>query len=327
MSHHMDLLWRELPGPAGFLDALCAQLERGSLILCLEDPIPWQDPFREVLDRRVALPLIRLSGSGENCPGDFLLRSLFSPRQRACYFPDESYGSYLSRLPAPEQIVHITGVADTAQLERWMALLADYRGPLRFLVEYRGSSVSRGIPMLTHRINGNELQAYALLLAAKLSSGPLVRYQAELAYRLSGGSPQLCAELLLLGDDLLADPQLAARRFGIDALRCRSACHQAALTAVFPIIEDCRFRYICRYQELLAQHLPIRNIGGELIDNPYDLEIGPLSYLIRYQCLLQNLEGNEVIHLCAAIRNRIAHNKPVDPETLKVLMAMTEAEK
>ena len=103
----------------------------------------------------------------------------------------------------------------------------------------------------------------------------------------------------------------------------RSACQRAALTAVFPIIEECRFRFICRHRDAIAQHLPIRNIGGELIDDPYDLEIGPLNYLVRYQPLLQTLEGSELIRLCAAVRNQIAHNKPVQPETLRVLREMT----
>ena len=316
MSHHMDLLWQGLPGPAGFFDALCGQMEKGSLILCLEDPIPWPETFREELAQRVPLPLCRLSGAGEGCPGDLILRSFFTPRQRACYFPDESYGTYLSRLDTEARIVHITGVTEPNQLVRWEALIEDYRGPLRFLVEYHGSSVSRGVPVLTHRVNPNELQAYALLLATKLSNTALVRYQAELAYRLSGCNPQLCAELLLLGKKLLEDPAVC----GSDPLLVQSACQRAAMTAVFPIIEECRFRFICRHRDVIALHLPIRNIGGELIDDPYDLEIGPLHYLVRYQPLLQSLEGSELIRLCAAMRNRIAHNKPVQPETLRVLM-------
>ena len=58
---------------------------------------------------------------------------------------------------------------------------------------------------------------------------------------------------------------------------------------------------------------------GELIENPMDLEVGPLSYLLRNRDTLRGLSGADQIHLCAAVRNKIAHDRPVPYDTLLAL--------
>lgn len=315
-----NIFW-DLPGePSNFLQKAEAQLPQG-LILRLEAPLPFGRIFWDRLGARLGRPVRVLDWADRTCsPGDFLLKQLFSPRERAWYFPGDPYGAYIASLKAEPTIILIRGVRGSDAARQWAALLGDYRqaGGTDLMLAVECDDAACG-HHLTHRVSPHLLRYFSIMMAGICGNTPMIAYQAELAANLAPGDPELCCELLLQGERLLLDPIAAAGELGIDEQLAASAVHQAHLVCLYPKIERCRFDFVRSHRDALAGCLPLRSMEGELIDNPMDLEVGPLSYLLYNRECLQTLPGAEQIHLCASVRNKIAHNRLVPYATLLAL--------
>lgn len=81
----------------------------------------------------------------------------------------------------------------------------------------------------------------------------------------------------------------------------------AQLRIVFPLIEQERISFIKRYCKDIEKYLPIGYLG-EQITNPFDLEIGPLSYIINSNYVVGIKEDErDRIRFMKSIRNKLAH--------------------
>lgn len=82
---------------------------------------------------------------------------------------------------------------------------------------------------------------------------------------------------------------------------------RAQLSTLFPWIEEHRLRIIDRYRKLLRIDDHQRKL---LVTEVENLELGALGYQLRSHLARSELEHIEVL---AAMRNDLAHRKPVDP--------------
>lgn len=321
-------IWWGLPGDSAvFYGKLLERMEQG-LVLRQEDQIPFGNVLWEKVGNIYGCPVRVLEwGSRDRCPGDFLLKNLFSPKQRALYFPSESYGSYLASLKSERMIVRITGIQGRETARQWEELIDEYRKAggkhLLLAAECDREASPRA---LEHRVNYNQYRAFLFLLTGVLNNTQVPAYQAELAMNLAPRAPETGCELLLQGERLLLNAVETVREFGIDQERAESAIQQTNLVCLFPKIERCRFAFARKHREELLPFLPIRSVEGELIDDPMELEVGHLNFLIRNKGKLQSLSGAEAIQLCAMIRNKIAHNQPI-PYAMVVTLDRLEPEK
>ena len=312
-----NVFWN-LPGEvSGFLNQAKEHLS-GGILLRQEDPLPFRDAFWDLLCAHLGCQARVLDWGERTCsPGDFLLKHLFSPRERAYYFPGDPYGSYIASLKTAPLLVRVTGVRGSAAAAQWGELLNDYRrAGGRDLILFVECDASAGTGALTYRTDPNVHRYFSIMLSTILRNTPLISYQAELAANLAPGNPELCSELLLQGEQLLLNPADVGRKFGIDEQEAATAIRQANLVCLYPKIEQLRFDFVRANQDAISRCLPLRSMEGELIDNPMDLEIGPLSYLLSHREILRGLPGTEGIHLAASVRNKIAHNRPVPYATL-----------
>lgn len=318
---HVGEIWWNLPGDSGvFYGKLLERIEQG-LVLRQEDQIPFGSVLWERIGNVFGCPVRVLEwGDREICPGDFLLKHLFSPKQRALYFPSESYGAYLASLEPKRMIVRITGIQGRDTAQQWADLIGDYRnagGKSLLLAAECGREACPGA--LEHRINPSQCRGFLLLLAGILNNTQVPGYQAELAMNLAPHDPEVSSELLLQGERLLLDVAETAREFGIDQEQASSAVHQTNLVCLFPKIERCRFAFARKHRAELMPYLPIRSVEGELIDDPLELEVGHLNYLIRNKGKLRSLSGAEAVQFCAMVRNKIAHNQQI-PYAMEVAL-------
>lgn len=314
-------IWWSLPGDsAGFCGKLLERIEQG-LVLRQEDQIPFGGVLWEKIGSALGCPVQVLEwGSRDRCPGDFLLKHLFTPKQRALYFPSESYGAYLASLKPARMIVRVTGIRGADMARQWEELIGAYRDAGgRDILLAAECDREAGPRALEHRVNPNQCRSFLLLLAGILNNTQVPAYQAELAMNLSPRDPEVNSELLLQGERLLLDAVAAAREFGIDGERAESAVQQTNLVCLFPKIERCRFAFARRHRAELMLCLPLRSVEGELIDDPMELEVGHINYLIRNKGKLRSLSGAEVIQLCAMVRNKIAHNQQIPYATVVAL--------
>ena len=82
---------------------------------------------------------------------------------------------------------------------------------------------------------------------------------------------------------------------------------RAQLSSLFPWIEEHRLRIIDRYRKLLRVDDHLRTLHVTEIEN---IELGALRYQLRQHIPRAELEHIEAL---AAMRNDLAHRKPVDP--------------
>lgn len=320
-------IWWGLPGESAmFYGKLLERIKQG-MVLRQEDRIPFGNILWEKVGSHFNCPVRVLEWSSrERCPGDFLLKQLFTPRQRALYFPSESCGSYLASLESERMIVRITGIQGWEAASRWEELIDQYRkaGGKNLLLAAECDREA-GPKALEHRVNPNQCRGFLLLLAGVLNNTRVPAYQAELAMNLAPRDPEVSSGLLLQGERLLLYPAETVREFGIDRERAESAIQQTNLVCLFPRIERCRFAFARKHREELLPFLPIRSVEGDLLDDPMELEVGHLNYLIRNKGKLRNLSGAEGIQFCAMVRNKIAHNQQI-PYAMVVTLDRLEPE-
>ena len=172
-------------------------------------------------------------------------------------------------------------------------------------------------------------------IESRLESPALRGYLAELAASVGGNYPEFCAALCDTGDLLLSNPVAAVKQ---TIAQCRdsagnafpdmreseisSAVWRAMIVQLFPLLERCRLSIISKYQKEIAGYLPIDNGNGERIDEPFDLEISSLHFLITRAAFSVLPSELETVRLCRKIRNALAHNRLADFDDVKWLLTL-----
>ncbi len=345
--------WEQIGNSLRFLGRAAAQLrDHRSALLILPQGLPWRQTFQDALDaRRTAMGsdrrLVRLRWHPGADPGALLLETLCDEAVAAEYWPGQSYGEYLASkrdLALNECCVWVTGIHSKADLARWTDFIRVYERfaqppELRaiFLLEYCGEAPEQpGIDCIEYRVRDYDCRVFCLELAAALQNTELTAYQAELALRIGQSDPEFCAALLEQGAALLRSPSDTVGAVTRQGLRSSgeafplltdqqitSAVWKAATVLLFPILEQYRLDFAARHQAALRCRLPISNSSGESITDPFDLEIGPLHYVVSALGEAIPAGEREQIRLCHRVRNLLAHNKSVPCPDIQRVLALS----
>ena len=204
------------------------------------------------------------------------------------------------------------------------------------MLEYRGGQTAApGLETVSYTVEERDCRVFALEATAELKNTEYPEYQAELALRIGGLDPEFVSALLARGRALLNDPvqtALKVSRTGrssrgeplpeLSETTASSAAWEAALVQLFPGMERLRLRIIEDYETELLKHLPIRNSNGDTVTDPFDLDIGPLYYILKSSGGRFKKEDVLTISLCRSVRNLLAHNHIVPFESVKQLVAL-----
>ena len=289
------------------------------------------------LDRR----LKRLEWSSGTEPGRFVLENLCPATVQADYYPGQTYAEYLGSrgdLILCDYYVWIKDIREKADLISWINFIRSYETAAKalhhyavFVLEYSGQEHDVSpFPAVNFEINSYDCRVFCLQLASELQNSASLSYQTELASSICMNHPELAALLLYAGDKLLDDPFRVAQRtitWGKDAEEMafpsvadeiiHSNIWKARLVLLYPIIEQYRLRFISRFEMQLKRFLPIHNSNGDIINEPTDLEIGPIYYIVSSKAnqltLPEKIPQEEIerIRLCRDVRNLLAHNRPI----------------
>lgn len=349
-----NIWWGQLGSALRLLGQVTGALEQQhSFVLQMSGPLPWRQSFYEAVEFRRASfgnqrRLVRKTWKAGADPGEFVLEEFCPEQVRADYWPGQSCGAYLGSrddITLCSYYVWITGLDRPSDLSAWAAFLADYtrsasipRPAAVFVLEYDGPQVElTGMKVIHSTVEHYDCRVFSLEAAGALANTEMRTYQAELALRLSQGNPELCYALLERGIDLLRDPAGTAAEVSclgstsdgisfpsIAPVQADSAAWEAALVLLFPLIERFRMELIKKREQELRCHLPIRNSNGDVVRDPRDLEIGPLSYIVTGLSREFSPEEVEAVKLCRKVRNLLAHNRMVPYEDVEKLFALSE---
>lgn len=311
-----------------------------SAVLQVPEKLPWRQDFYEAIDvRRSAFSgerrLMRLRWEENADPGEFILDELCSKRVRADYWPGQTYAAYLGSrddIMLNDYYVWITGVHNKADISRWAEFISQYERAAQhlenravYIVEYDGVPADvPGVEKIVYNVENYDCRVFSLEAAAALGNTELRNYQAELALSICGNDPELCYELLLVGEKLLRNPVQASIEVlsgscssegipfaPIDEQSIQSSVWEATIVLLFPVLERYRMRFITSNKTELARHLPISNSNGDRVTDPCDLEIGALCYIVSSSSKAFSTDDIDAIKLCRKVRNLLAHNKVV----------------
>lgn len=199
-----------------------------------------------------------------------------------------------------------------------------------FIVEYDGPQTELpGVEKIVYTVENYDCRVFCLETAAARNNTDMHTYQAELALSLGNDDPQLCSALIELGEKLLNDPVKATTAtpdiLGLEQRMEQaivSAAWKAAIVLLFPILEQYRMNFVTKYKAALAKHLPISNSNGDRVNDPFDLEVGSLCYIVTSAGKEFQSEEVEALKLCRKVRNLLAHNKVVPYEDVRKIMLM-----
>jgi len=120
------------------------------------------------------------------------------------------------------------------------------------------------------------------------------------------------------GQDIV---HLAARCAAADATAHAEEClWRAQVTVFFPLIEQLRQRLVARYRKYLRPPLDLPD--GRRFEQPEDLEIGPLNFLLGKAPI--SWSRSELMTRLWTLRNALAHLSPLGYRELKELLQTIE---
>ena len=351
-----QIWWTQIPKANQFLHTVTDTLLSGrSVILSVPAGLPWRQTMHELVERFLneGNPLDRLVTFG--CPaedvGEYLFSEYCKKEKRATYRRGTSYAAFLARSEAlvlNHCYLWVQNVPGE-RLGEWTQFIAEYnralppdRPPALFLLETEDEEQRKGVKgvqrvTFSEYFDEYDYFAFCALASAWEPMAPALRtYLAELCSTLCGQDVELCAECIRRGKQFLEAPEETLGEIAVGEVRSdgspfaiclegdavRESIWKSQIRALFPILQQYRSTLVGRHYGEIARSLPITTSFGEVIDDPQDVELGPLILLAGRHCLSLSGEEYDLLDLFRDVRNKLAHMKPVDFSTAsKVLLA------
>lgn len=351
-----QIWWTQIPKANRFLHMVTNALLSGrSVILSVPAWLPWPQTMHDVVERllNVGNPLDRLVTF--DCPagdvGEYLFSNYCKKEKRATYRRGTSYAAFLARSEAlvlNHCYLWVQNVPGE-RLGEWTQFIAEYnralppnRPPALFLLETEDEEQRKGVKgvqrvMFSEYFDEYDYFAFCALASAGESMAPALRtYLAELCSTLCGQDVELCAACIRRGEQFLEAPEESLREIAGGEVRSdgtpfairfegdtvRESIWKSQVRVLFPILHQYRSALVGRHYREIARSLPITTSFGEVIDDPRDVELGPLISLAGRNCLSLSGEEYDLLDLFRDVRNKLAHMKPVNFfSASKVLLA------
>ena len=335
-----QIWWKQVPDVRLFAETILKNLlDEKSVLLYDTQSLPWRQSFEsqimqdlKILDSAKAFE--KLADIDE--PGQYILSHYCKAEKRAQYRPSKSYSAFLAEnddIVLHERYLWVT-LASTEQLQAWTDFVSEYvsiRGRKNisavFILEWLdGISLSRKkgiVPLsLGSYISEYDWHVFATMLASSVDVSSFMKsYLAELAVNLTPGDAELCAQCILQHSKFLQTPyavldeltQTASRSDGsefslvkteAEATRC---IWQAQIKILYPILEEYRERFVRKYGDAIRAKGSIKSSFGEVYNDPADVELGTLVYLVGSKNLQLPSEKYAVLKAFRDARNALSH--------------------
>lgn len=332
--------WNQVTNAVHFIsDIKNCLLEEKSVLLKYSYTIPWYDLFVDILKEGVAeqnaekkfvdIPIVKE-------PGEYLLSEFCKKEKRAEYRPAKGYSKFFAE--AEDIVLHDRYLwirVDTKEcLEKWQDFISEYikeRGKNKnkavFLLEWSEKKpvpLKKGIRVLSFDDYLGEYDriVFAVLASSDIKENVFIKnYIAELVSNISGNDIELSAECIKGYKDFLEDPSHfieevinnktrsdgTAYHYENDVDTIQHLIWLSQIKTVYPRLEEFREAFVEKYANAIANNLPIQTSYGETYDDPKDVELGTLMYMVGNRNLSLNSSEYENLKNHKEARNKLSH--------------------
>ena len=324
-----------------------------SFILSAPQGFPWQNAFEKVVKREVSTisseRLLRYIYPGTADPDRYCLSELCSDSFESAYWPSMSRTAYLCTdkdILFHRYYIWVKGIEDTQTLKKWISFISEYSKEVdragfslsaSFVLEFKGIvKKATDFPVLNYVISDLDCRIFGLeILQEQIDIGfnhtdnEIIflnsEYLSGMAAEISNNNPELSDVLLETPESFLANPVRVA--MAVSEIKeaseqhiIESAIWKAQIMHFFPLLEQCRLKIIEIHAEEIAARLPIKDIYGEVIKDPEDMEFRHLI-TFGFQGYISDFKNDkDKLILCRNMRNALSHNSLLDYATIAKFM-------
>ena len=332
--------WNQVTNAVHFIsDIKNCLLEEKSVLLKYSYAMPWYEQFVNTVKESVKIQnaekkFVDVPNVKE--PGEYLLSEFCKKEKRAEYRPAKGYAKFFAE--NDDIVLHDRYLwiqVDTKEsLEKWLDFISEYikeRGKNKnravFLLEWAEKSpvpVKKGIRIFSFDdyIGEYDRIVFAVLASSGIKEDIFIKnYIAELVSSVSGNDIELSAECISRYKEFLDNPshfidgvlQNKTRSDGSsyyyenNAETIQHLIWLSQIKTVYPRLEEFREAFVEKHANEIAQNLPIQTSYGETYDDPKDVELGTLMYMVGTHNLSLNSSEYENLKNHKEARNKLSH--------------------
>jgi hypothetical protein len=332
--------WNQVTNAVKYIaDIKTSLLEEKNILLKYASGMPWRDYFVSSVKETVKLQngdkkFIEVSGVDN--PGQYLLQEVCKPEKRVEYRPSKGYARFFSE--SDDIVLHDrylwVKIDNMEMLEKWINFAADYS-------KYRGNQankavfilecfcetsigVKKGIKFYSYDeyIGEYDRIVFAMLASSSIKELPFIKsYLAELVANVAGNDIELAAQCILQYKLFMDNPLTFIRMAVNDKTRSNGdkfiyskdndeVAHLIWLSqikTIYPYLEEYREEFVQKHYSDILEQLPIHASYGEEYNDPKDVELGTLMYMVGSGIItIGSLEQKKLKKFKEA-RNKLSH--------------------
>ena len=321
--------WERVPNAIKFLnDITNAMVNQRSVVIQHARPLPWHDYFMSLLRESVTQQDFSktfevVMDSDISDSGKALLQKYCEPEIIASYRPSKSPAFFLAE--RDDIIFHrryfLVTIDSESGFDAWETFISDYiksrgkRGDQAvFVLDYTGTcqtSYKKGITRFSYDsyIGEYDRTVFSMMASSSVNEHPVIRrYIAELAVNVIGDDIE-CYEHLMDNYSVFSDNPDAAMNpeTGLTRDEMVHRVWLAQIKTVYPLIEEYRRNLVERRYSDISLRLPVKNGYGSTINDPGDIELGTLVFLVESTDMYLNQREFDKLKAYRNARNTLSH--------------------
>lgn len=327
-------------------------LEERSILLRYASSMPWREQFVNSIMEAVKLQ----NGDKkfvivekEDNPGNYLLNEFCKPEKRTAFRPSKGYAKFFAEsddIVLHDRYLWVT-VDSPKNLENWLDFVSEYikeRGKkinrAVFILEIAGEftvSKRKGIKLFSFDdyIGEYDRIVFAVLASSVIKDSPFIKsYLSELVANVVGNDIELAAECIMSYQSFLENPLAYIEVIIKEKLRSNGEKYVytksdqevshliwlSQIKTIYPYLEEYRETFVKKYYSLIAKQLPIQAVYGVTYNDPKDVELGTLLYMVSNDSIPLHTSDYDKLVKYKEARNKLSHLTALSMKEIEELL-------
>lgn len=314
-------------------------LEEKSILLKYASGMPWREQLVSSVIDAVKLQngnkkFVNISGVED--PGKYLLKEFCKPEKRTEYRPSKGYAKFFAK--SDDIVLHDRylwiHIESQKSLDDWLNFVSEYikerdkkDNKAVFVLECAGENfpaAKRGVKVFSFDdyIGEYDRIVFAVLASSSIKERPFINtYLSELVANVAGNDIELAAECIRHHKSFLENPLAFIRMVTDEKVRSNGEqfCYLkevdevkyliwlSQIKTIYPYLEEYREDFVRRYYNVINKQLPIQASYGETYEDPKEVELGTLMYIVGSGCFSISSMEYEKLKKYKEARNKLSH--------------------